>query len=155
MRDDVAVIVPAVNVLMVAVIAFNIVVKKLVEVAFNAVRFVVLAVVAANKVVVPLVTVSLSTVKLVVEAVIAAKRVEVALVNDPLVAKRLVKYAESAESPPVVEALPRIYREATVVEERVEVASEVVPRTVSAPELVVEDRSDRNVVFCTQLTPSQ
>ena len=97
----------------------------------------------------------LDEVELVVEELVAANKVVVPLVTTSLVAKRLVKYAESAESPPVVEALPRIYREATVVEERVEVASEVVPRTVSAPELVVEDRSDRNVVFCTQLTPSQ
>ena len=44
-----------------------------------------------------------------------------------------MKYAESAVSPPVVEALPCIYREATVVEARVEVARVEVPVTERVP----------------------
>ena len=113
-----AVIVPAVRVLMVAVIAFNIVVKKLDDVAFCAVRFVVLAVVAANKVVVPLVTTSLVTKRFVVVADVP---------------KRLVKYRAEAVRPPVVEALPCTYSDATVVEERVEVAKVEVPVTERVP----------------------
>ena len=73
-----------------------------------------------------------------VEVPVAAKRLVVALmvkrlVVVALVPKRLVKYRVEALSPPVVEALPCIYREATVVEERVEVARVEIPVTERVP----------------------
>ena len=108
---------------MVAVIAFNTEEKKLVEVALVSVLFV--------------------EERLVVEALTAKKLVEVALTNVPLVAKRLVKYAESAESPPVVEALPCIYREAIVVEERVEA-----PRTRSVPDAATFPCASIVIIIC-------
>ena len=146
---------------MVAVIAFNTEEKKLVEVALVSVlfveeRLVVEALVAAKSVAValvstPLVVKRLVLVLLVVEALTAKKLVEVALTNVPLVAKRLVKYAESAESPPVVEALPCIYREATVVEERVEA-----PRTRSVPDAATFPcASTANFRFSVQALPFQ
>ena len=47
-----------------------------------------------------------------------------------------MKYRADAVSPPVVEALPCIYREATVVEERVDVARVEVPVTTKNPVVV-------------------
>ena len=53
--------------------------------------------------------------------------------DEALVVKTEVRYPVAAVSPPVVEALPCIYREATVVEERVEVARVVAPVTERVP----------------------
>ena len=73
----------------------------------------------------------------------ANRLVEDAVPKFAEVAKKLVEVALTNEEEDAL-------RVVIVVVARVEV-----PNTVKAPELVVDDKSDRNDVFCTQFTPSQ
>ena len=125
---EVAVMLPPVRVLMVAVIADKSVAKNEDEVALTSVVDV-----AKNEVEVLFVDDAFTVERLVDERLVDERLVVVALVTFALVLYRVT--AVSADD----EAFPSV----------------VLPLTVKAPDVVEEARSERKVVFSTQLTPSQ